>query len=169
MAIDVLVIDDEVDIRDLVSDILKDEGFSVRTAANSTQAFKLLGDKTPTAVILDIWLQGSELDGLGILEIIKKRYPLMPVVVISGHGTIETAVSAIKMGAYDYLEKPFSHDKLNTLLKRACELTKLKRENIDLKSKVIAKYKLAEHYRIDPSDAEKNYKLGKMYDKNRRS
>lgn len=142
MTIDVLVIDDEVDIRDLVSDILKDEGFSVRAAANSTQAFKLLNEKTPTVVILDIWLQGSELDGLGILEIIKKRYPLMPVVVISGHGTIETAVSAIKMGAYDYLEKPFSHDKLSTLLKRACELTKLKRENMDLKSKVIDKTEL---------------------------
>ena len=127
MALDVLIIDDEMDIRDIISDILKDEGFSSRTAANSTQAFKAIAEKTPNAVILDIWLQGSELDGLGILEIIKKQYPLMPVIVISGHGTIETAVSAIKMGAYDYLEKPFTHDKIIILLKRACEASKLRR------------------------------------------
>ncbi len=139
MALDVLVIDDEMDIRDIISDILKDEGFSSRVAANSTQAFKAISEKTPNAVILDIWLQGSELDGLGILEIIKKQYPLMPVIVISGHGTIETAVSAIKMGAYDYLEKPFTHDKIIILLKRACETSKLRRENIDLRSKVIDK------------------------------
>ncbi len=139
MALDVLIIDDEMDIRDIISDILKDEGFSSRTAANSTQAFKAIAEKTPNAVILDIWLQGSELDGLGILEIIKKQYPLMPVIVISGHGTIETAVSSIKMGAYDYLEKPFTHDKIIILLKRACEASKLRRENIDLRSKVIDK------------------------------
>ncbi|WP_375330345.1 sigma-54-dependent transcriptional regulator [Candidatus Tisiphia endosymbiont of Nemotelus uliginosus] len=142
MSIDVLVVDDEADIRDLVSDILKEEGFTTKTAANSMQALKILHEKTPSAIILDIWLQGSELDGLGVLEIVKKRYPLMPVIVISGHGTIETAVNAIKMGAYDYLEKPFSHDKLVILLKRACEATKLKRENLDLKSKVINKTEL---------------------------
>src|ERR1044071_9938421 len=94
---DVLVIDDEADIREIISDILKDEGFSPRVAANSTAAFKLIAERPPSAIILDIWLQGSELDGLGILEIVKKRYPLMPIIVISGHGTIETAVSAIKM------------------------------------------------------------------------
>ncbi|WP_341757630.1 sigma-54 dependent transcriptional regulator [Candidatus Tisiphia endosymbiont of Ditula angustiorana] len=142
MSIDVLVVDDEADIRDLVSDILKEEGFTTKTAANSIQTFKILQERTPSAIILDIWLQGSELDGLGILEIVKKRYPLMPVIVISGHGTIETAVNAIKMGAYDYLEKPFSHDKLVILLKRACEAAKLKRENLDLKSKVIDKTEL---------------------------
>ncbi|WP_341756560.1 MULTISPECIES: sigma-54-dependent transcriptional regulator [unclassified Candidatus Tisiphia] len=142
MSIDVLVVDDEADIRDLVSDILKEEGFTTKAAANSVQAFKILQERTPAAIILDIWLQGSELDGLGILEIVKKRYPLMPVIIISGHGTIETAVNAIKMGAYDYLEKPFSHDKLVILLKRACEATKLKRENLDLKSKVIDKTEL---------------------------
>lgn len=139
MALDVLIIDDEADIRDIISDILKDEGFLSRSAANSTQAFKAIAEKVPSAVILDIWLQGSELDGLGILELIKKQYPLMPVIVISGHGTIETAVSAIKMGAYDYLEKPFTHDKLIIMLKRACEASKLRRENIDLRSKVIDK------------------------------
>jgi len=139
MALDILIIDDEADIRDLISDILKDEGFTSRVAANSTQAFNAISDKKPRAIILDIWLQGSDLDGLGILEIVKKQYPLMPIIVISGHGTIETAVNAIKMGAYDYLEKPFTHDKLMIVLKRACESAKLKRENIDLKSKVIDK------------------------------
>ena len=139
MALDVLIIDDEADIRDIISDILKDEGFTSRSVASSEQAFKSISEKTPNAIILDIWLQGSDLDGLGILEIVKKQYPLMPVVVISGHGTIETAVSAIKIGAYDYLEKPFTHDKLMIVLKRACESAKLRRENIDLKSKVIDK------------------------------
>lgn len=139
MALDVLVIDDEQSIREIISDIMKDEGFISRTAANSTQAFKAIAERVPSAIILDIWLQGSELDGLGILEIIKKQYPLMPVIVISGHGTIETAVSAIKIGAYDYLEKPFTHDKLVVVLKRACEASRLRRENIELRSKVIDK------------------------------
>lgn len=136
---DILIIDDEQSIRDIISDILKDEGFSSRAVSNSTQAFKAIAEKVPSAIILDIWLQGSELDGLGILEIVKKQYPLMPVIVISGHGTIETAVNAIKMGAYDYLEKPFTHDKLIVVLKRACEAAKLRRENIELRSKVIDK------------------------------
>ncbi len=137
MAIDVLVIDDEADIRELISDILKEEGFAPRSAANSQQAFSLITDKVPNAIILDIWLQGSDLDGLGILELVKKRFPLMPVIIISGHGTIETAVSAIRMGAYDYIEKPFTHEKLMIVLRRACEASKLKRENIDLKAKVV--------------------------------
>jgi len=139
MGLDVLIIDDEQSIREIISDIMKDEGFISRTAANSTQAFKAISERVPNAIILDIWLQGSELDGLGILEIIKKQYPLMPVVVISGHGTIETAVSAIKIGAYDYLEKPFTHDKLVVVLKRSCEASRLRRENIELRSKVIDK------------------------------
>ena len=127
MALDILIIDDEADIRDIISDILKDEGFTSRSVANSAQAFKAIEERVPNAMILDIWLQGSELDGLGILEIVKKRYPLMPVIVISGHGTIETAVSAIKIGAYDYLEKPFTQDKLMIVLKRACEAAKLRK------------------------------------------
>lgn len=142
MSLDVLIIDDEADIRDLISANLKDEGFSTRAVAHSTGAFDALAEKVPGAIILDIWLQGSDLDGLGILEIIKKRYPLMPVIVISGHGTIETAVTAIKMGAYDYIEKPFTHEKLMIVLKRACEASRLKRENIDLKSKVVDKTEL---------------------------
>ena len=137
MSLDVLVIDDEADICELMSEILKDEGFSPRVARNSTEAFEKINQKVPGAIILDIWLQGSEIDGLGILEIVKKRYSLMPIIVISGHGTIQTAVTAIKLGAYDYIEKPFTHDKLIILLKRACESSKLKRENIDLKSKVV--------------------------------
>lgn len=142
MSLDILIVDDEADIRELISANLKDEGFNVRVAANSTQAFDSIADKVPSALILDIWLQGSDLDGLGILEIVKKKYPIMPVVVISGHGTIETAVSAIKMGAYDYVEKPFTHDKLMIVLKRACEAARLKRENFDLKSKMIDKTEL---------------------------
>ena len=136
---DILIVEDESDIRELITDILKEEGFNPRTTSNSTEAFELINERVPTAVILDIWLQGSDLDGLGILEIIKKRYPLMPVLVISGHGTIQTAVTAIKLGAFDYLEKPFTQDKLLIVLKRACESSKLKRENIDLKLKVIGK------------------------------
>ncbi len=137
MSLDVLIVDDEKDISDLISEILKEEGFSPRTAANSTEVMERINQKVPGAIILDIWLQGSEIDGLGILELVKKRYPLMPIIVISGHGTIQTAVTAIKLGAYDYIEKPFTHDKLIILLKRACESSKLKRENIDLKAKVI--------------------------------
>lgn len=140
--LDILVVDDEADIREMVSDILREEGFSTRTAANSAQVFDAIADKVPSAIILDIWLQGSDLDGLGILEIVKKRYPLMPVVVISGHGTIETAVSAIKIGAYDYIEKPFTHEKLLIVLKRACEASRLRRENLDLKSKVVDRSEL---------------------------
>ncbi|MDX2049816.1 MAG: sigma-54 dependent transcriptional regulator [Rickettsiaceae bacterium] len=136
---DILVVDDEADIRSLVCDILKSEGFTTRSSANSQQAFNAISEKVPNAIILDIWLQGSDLDGLGILELVKKRYPLMPVIVISGHGTIETAVTSIKMGAYDYIEKPFTHEKLMIVLKRACEVAKLKRENIDLKAKVVDK------------------------------
>lgn len=139
MALDVLIVDDESDIKDLISDILKEHGFATRVASNSDQVFEAIADKIPNAIILDVWLQGSNLDGLGILEIVKKKYPLMPVIVISGHGTIETAVSAIKMGAYDYIEKPFTHDKLMIVLKRACEASRLKRENLDLKSKVVDK------------------------------
>ena len=136
-ALDILVVDDERDIGDLISEILRDEGFSPRVAHNSVEAFEKINQRIPGAMILDIWLQGSEIDGLGILEAVKKRYPLMPIIVISGHGTIQTAVTAIKLGAYDYIEKPFTHDKLVIMLKRACESSRLKRENIDLKSKVV--------------------------------
>ena len=137
--LDILVVDDKPDIRFLISEILEDANFISRTAANSDQVFSLINEKVPAAIILDIWLQGSAMDGLTILEVIKKRYPHLPVVVISGHGTISTAVTAIKMGAFDYIEKPFTQEKLLIVLKRAYENSRLKQENMELKSKVVNK------------------------------
>lgn len=133
MATDILVIDDEKDITSLISDILSDEKFTTRVANNSDQALKALAERVPAAVILDIWLQGSELDGLGILEIVQKKYPHVPVIMISGHGNIETAVTAIKMGAYDYIEKPFSAERLMIIVRRALEAARLQNENVELK------------------------------------
>jgi two-component system nitrogen regulation response regulator NtrX len=133
MVHDVLVVDDEVDIRELISDILIDEGFKPRTAKDSSSAFKAIEERVPSAVILDIWLQGSQLDGLGILESIKRKHPYVPVIMISGHGNIETAVNSIKLGAYDYIEKPFKEDRLLRLIRRAIETTKLQQENAELK------------------------------------
>lgn len=135
MAADILIVDDEADIRDLIADILKDEHYNTRTAENSDSALRALSERVPSALILDIWLQGSELDGLGILEIVQKKYPTMPVIMISGHGNIETAVSAIKMGAYDFIEKPFQQDRLTLLLKRAVETARLRMENSELKTR----------------------------------
>jgi two-component system nitrogen regulation response regulator NtrX len=135
MAADILVIDDEADISSLISDILSDEKYAVRTANNSDRALKALAERVPAAIILDIWLQGSELDGLGILEIVQKKYPHVPVVMISGHGNIETAVTAIRMGAYDYIEKPFSAERLMIIVKRALEAAKLRSENTELRKR----------------------------------
>lgn len=132
---DILVVDDEADIRDMIADVLKDEGFNPITAANSIAAIDAVKHKVPAAVILDVWLQGSELDGLGILEILKKNYFNLPVIVISGHGNIEIAKNAIKLGAYDFIEKPFKEERLVFLLKRAIENSKLKSENAELKIK----------------------------------
>jgi two-component system, NtrC family, nitrogen regulation response regulator NtrX len=133
MVHDVLVVDDEADIRDLISDILVDEGFKPRTAKDSSSAFKAIEERVPAALILDIWLQGSQLDGLGILESVKRKHPYVPVIMISGHGNIETAVNSIKLGAYDYIEKPFKEDRLLRLIRRAIETTKLQQENAELK------------------------------------
>ncbi|MFW0776870.1 MAG: sigma-54-dependent transcriptional regulator [Rickettsiales bacterium] len=133
MSTDILIVDDESDIRDLVSDILKDAKYSTRTAHNSDTAFNALAERVPSLLVLDIWLQGSELDGLGILEMVRKKYPHMPVVMISGHGNIETAVSAIKMGAYDFIEKPFKEDRLLLVVARALENARLRNENMELK------------------------------------
>jgi two-component system nitrogen regulation response regulator NtrX len=135
MAADILVIDDESDITSLISDILSDEKYDVRTANNSDRALKSLAERVPSAIILDIWLQGSELDGLGILEIVQKKYAHVPVIMISGHGNVETAVNSIKMGAYDYLEKPFSSERLLIIVKRALEAAKLRNENVELKKR----------------------------------
>src|SRR5437879_2792875 len=112
MASDILIVDDEADIRDLVAGILDDEGFATRTARDSDTALSEIGNRRPHLVFLDIWLQGSKLDGLQLLEQIKRDHVDMPVVMISGHGNIETAVAAIKRGAYDFIEKPFKSDRL---------------------------------------------------------
>jgi two-component system, NtrC family, nitrogen regulation response regulator NtrX len=130
---DILVVDDEQDIRELMSEILEDEGFAVRTAHNSDSALKSLADRVPSLMILDIWLQGSELDGLGILELCQERYPSLPVIMISGHGNIETAVNSIKMGAFDFIEKPFEPAHLLHVLTKAGEISRLRHENEELK------------------------------------
>lgn len=133
MAHDILIVDDEADIRMLIAGILNDEGMKTREAADSTQAFAQVGARRPSLVILDIWLQGSKLDGLQILEGLKRDHPNLPVIMISGHGTIETAVSAIKQGAYDFIEKPFKTDRLILMVERAIEAARLRRENEELK------------------------------------
>jgi len=135
MSIDILVVDDEADIRDLVSGILEDEGYNPRTAANSDTVFAALKERLPALIVLDVWLQGSALDGIEILEELRKTNPELPVVIISGHGTIETAVAAIKKGAYDFVEKPFNADRLIIAIKRALEATRLRREVGELKDR----------------------------------
>ena len=112
MAADILIVDDEADIRELVAGILEDEGYETRTAGNSDAALQVIADRVPRLIFLDIWLQGSRLDGLDVLDAIRSQHPEVPVVMISGHGNIETAVSAIRRGAYDYIEKPFKADRL---------------------------------------------------------
>src|SRR2546429_5103542 len=133
MASDILIVDDEADIRDLVAGILDDEGFSTRTARDSDSALAEIASRRPHLVFLDIWLQGSKLDGLQLLEQIKKDNADRPVVMSSGHGNIETAVSAIKRGAYDFIEKPFKADRLVLIADRALETSRLKREVKELK------------------------------------
>ena len=133
MANDILIVDDEADIRMLIGDILEDEGYESRQAANSTEALEAIRRRMPSLVILDIWLQNSELDGLGILGAIQRDHPGLPVIMISGHGTIETAVTAIKKGAYDFIEKPFKADRLLFMVQRAIEAARLRRENDELK------------------------------------
>ncbi|HXI87030.1 MAG TPA: sigma-54 dependent transcriptional regulator [Parvularculaceae bacterium] len=135
MSVDILVVDDEADIRELVTGLLEDEGFSPRAAANSDDAFQAVRERVPALVILDVWLQGSELDGIEVLEELKRVHPDLPVVIISGHGTIETAVAAIKKGAYDFVEKPFNADRLILVVTRALEAVRLRRENSDLKER----------------------------------
>ena len=136
MASDILIVDDEADIRELISGILNDEGYDTRSAGDSDKALAAIEARRPGLVILDIWLQGSRLDGLELLDIIRERHPDLPVVIISGHGNIETAVSAIKQGAYDFIEKPFKADRLILVVQRAIEAFKLRRENNELRVKV---------------------------------
>jgi two-component system, NtrC family, nitrogen regulation response regulator NtrX len=135
MASDILVVDDEADIRDLVSGILEDEGHRCRLARDSDEALRAIEERRPQLVILDIWLQGSRLDGLEVLSVIKKVHPDLPVVIISGHGNIETAVTAIRRGAYDYIEKPFKADRMLLVTMRALEASQLRREVKQLKER----------------------------------
>lgn len=137
MAADVLVVDDEADIRDLVAGILSDEGYAVRTANDSESALAAVRARKPALLILDIWMQGGGMDGLELLDLVKALDPDLPVIMISGHGNIETAVSAIKRGAYEFLEKPFKSDRLLLLVERALEATTLKRENRRLRTQTI--------------------------------
>jgi two-component system nitrogen regulation response regulator NtrX len=133
MAADILIVDDEADICELVAGILQDEGYSTRVAHNSDSALGAIAARRPNLVFLDIWLQGSRLDGLQLLEAAKGQHPDLPVVMISGHGNIETAVAAIKHGAYDFIEKPFKADRLLLIADRALETSRLKREVKELK------------------------------------
>ncbi|MES2254529.1 MAG: sigma-54 dependent transcriptional regulator [Pseudomonadota bacterium] len=135
MASEILVVDDEEDIRDLISGILRDEGYETRMAGDSDAAIAAVRARRPQLVILDIWLQGSRLDGIQVLDTLKREHPDVPVVMISGHGTIETAVSSIKNGAYDFIEKPFKSDRLLHVAERALESARLKREVQELKLK----------------------------------
>ncbi|WP_270730551.1 nitrogen assimilation response regulator NtrX [Shimia sp. Alg240-R146] len=130
---DILIVDDERDIRELISDILEDEGFATRKAGNSDDAMKAVNDLQPALMILDIWLKDSNMDGIDILKAVKHDYPEVPVVIISGHGNIEIAVAAIKQGAYDFIEKPFNIDQLMVVIRRAMETSRLRRENTELK------------------------------------
>src|SRR5262249_19966262 len=125
---DILIVDDEADIRELVSGILQDEGYITRSARDSDDALAQVASRRPSLVFLDIWLQGSRLDGLQLLDAMKGQHPELPVVMISGHGNIETAVAAIKQGAYDFIEKPFKADRLVLVAQRALETSRLKRE-----------------------------------------
>ncbi|GAK32883.1 sigma-54-dependent Fis family transcriptional regulator [Iodidimonas nitroreducens] len=136
MALDILIVDDEADIRELVAGILSDEGYGTRVAHDCDSALAELEARRPSLLILDIWLQGSRLDGLEVLELVKRRHPDLPVVIISGHGNVETAVAAIKRGAYDFIEKPFKADQLLFIVARATEAEELRRENEDLKRRV---------------------------------
>src|SRR5437762_7270466 len=133
IAPEILVVDDEDDIRGLIAGILEDEGYETRGAADSDSALNAVRMRRPQLVVLDIWLQGSRMDGIQVLDAVKRDYPGLPVVMISGHGTIETAVASIKKGAYDFIEKPFKTDRLIHVVDRALEAARLKREIQELK------------------------------------
>src|SRR5499427_5752680 len=133
MAHDILIVDDEADIRMLIAGVLKDEGYATREAADTAQTLAAIQARQPTLVILDIWLQGSGLEGIEILRQLRAEMPSVPVVMISGHGTIESAVEAIKIGAYDFIEKPFKSDRLLLVVARAIEAAQLRRENAELR------------------------------------
>lgn len=133
MALDILIVDDERDIRELVAGVLSDEGYECRTAGDSTTALDMIDQRRPSLVLLDVWLHGSPMDGLEVLDAIKSREPELPVIIFSGHGNIDTAVSAIGRGAMDFIEKPFEAERLLLLVARATETERLRRENARLR------------------------------------
>ncbi|ESQ89610.1 ATPase AAA [Asticcacaulis sp. AC460] len=135
--VDILVVDDEADIRELIAGILEDEGYAVRTAADSNAALRAIKARKPSLCVLDIWMQGGGLDGIELLGVIHELDPDIPAIMISGHGTIETAVTAIKKGAFDFIEKPFKTERLIMVVQRALELTSLRRENKRLRSQAV--------------------------------
>ena len=135
MTEDILIVDDEADIRTLVSGILEDEGYEAREAGDGDETLAAVSVRRPSLILLDIWLQGSRLDGMQILEQLKQDHPSVPVVIMSGHGTIETAVQAIKLGAYDFIEKPFKADRMILVISRAIEAARLRRENEELRTR----------------------------------
>ncbi|OYW11969.1 MAG: sigma-54-dependent Fis family transcriptional regulator, partial [Acidiphilium sp. 37-67-22] len=130
---EILIIDDEPDIRLLVEAILQDEGYATRNAGNSDEALAAFRERRPSLVVLDVWLQNSPLDGLDLLKVMKAEDEGVPVVIISGHGTIEMAVNAIQLGAYDFIEKPFKSDRLILVIQRALEAARLAAENAELR------------------------------------
>ena len=138
MAFNILIVDDELDIRELVSGILEDNDYETTSVGSYIDALEAVSKKRPNLVILDVWLGESDRDGIRLLEIIKKDYRHIPVIMMSGHSTIDIAVSAIKKGAYDFIEKPFDSNRLLTSVEKAIDMYALKRENEELKIK--AKY-----------------------------
>jgi two-component system nitrogen regulation response regulator NtrX len=137
MSIDILVVDDEADIRDLVAGVLEDEGYTARTAGDADSALAALAERRPSLALLDVWLQGSRLDGLQLLDEIKRRHPTLPVIVVSGHGNLDTAVAAVRQGAIDFIEKPFESERLLHLVARATETDRLRRENQSLRARIM--------------------------------
>lgn len=136
MALDILIVDDERDIRELVAGVLEDDGYEARCAADSDAALAAIADRRPTLVLLDVWLKGSRLDGLDLLDEIKRRDPSLPILVISGHGNLDTAVAAVRRGAADFIEKPFEAERLLHLISRATETQRLRRENESLRAQI---------------------------------
>ncbi|MBV9748519.1 MAG: sigma-54-dependent Fis family transcriptional regulator, partial [Acetobacteraceae bacterium] len=145
MAHEILIVDDEPDIRLLIDGVLRDEGYDVRQAGDSDSALAAFRVRRPGLVVLDVWLQGSKLDGLGILNALHGEEPQVPVVMISGHGTIETAVTAIQHGAYDFIEKPFKSDRLLLVVRRALEAARLASENAELRLRAGAESAILGH------------------------
>src|SRR5210317_2215650 len=136
---DILIVDDERDIRKLISDILQDEGYSTALAGNSDEAMETINQDPPALMVLDIWLKDSRMDGIDILKTVKRDNPDIPIIIISGHGNIEIAVAAIKQGAYDFIEKPFNIEQLLVVIRRAMETSRLRRENQSLRRRDVTK------------------------------